>query len=87
VREALAKGVAIDLHPRAFKTADAAATLVSHVAVQLWQVDDAPTYELAVARGFALSFWHWLATSAAEFGLELVGNAPSIRGSRCGWHA
>jgi sarcosine oxidase subunit gamma len=72
VREALAKGVTIDLHPRAFKTGDTAATLVSHIAVQLWQIDDRPTYEFAVARGFAQSFWHWLESSAAEFGLEFV---------------
>jgi methylglutamate dehydrogenase subunit D len=74
VREALAKGVAVDLHPRAFKTGDTAATLVAHIAVQIWQVDDAPTYEFAVARGFAQSFWDWLESSSAEFGLELVGN-------------
>lgn len=72
VRDALAKGVTIDLHPRAFKTGDTAATLVSHIAVQLWQVDDRPTYEFAVARGFAQSFWHWLEASATEFGLEFL---------------
>jgi methylglutamate dehydrogenase subunit D len=72
VRDALAKGVTVDLHPRAFKTGDTAATLVSHIAVQLWQIDDRPTYEFAVARGFAQSFWHWLEASAAEFGLEFV---------------
>jgi methylglutamate dehydrogenase subunit D len=72
VRDALAKGVIVDLHPRAFKTGDTAATLVSHIAVQLWQIDDRPTYEFAVARGFAQSFWHWLEASAAEFGLEFV---------------
>ncbi len=72
VREALAKGVAVDLHPRAFTAGDAAATLVSHLPVQLWQLDAAPTYEFAVARSLALGFWHWLEASAAEFGLELM---------------
>ena len=65
VRDALAKGVPIDLHPRAFKAGDAAATLVSHIPVHLWQIDDRPTYEFAVARSLAQSFWHWLAASAA----------------------
>ena len=72
VRDALAKGVAVDLHPRAFKTGDAAATLVSHIPVQLWQIDDRPTYEFAVARSLAQSFWHWLEASAAQYGLEFV---------------
>jgi sarcosine oxidase subunit gamma len=72
VRDALAKGLPIDLHPRAFGTGDAAVTSVAHIGVQLWQTDDAPTYEIAVARGFALSFWHWLEASAAEYGLQLV---------------
>jgi sarcosine oxidase subunit gamma len=72
VRDALAKGVAIDLHPRAFQAGDAAVTAVAHIGVHLWQLDDAPAYELAAPRGFALSFWHWLATAAAEYGLELT---------------
>lgn len=71
VRDALAKGVPIDLHPRAFNPGDAAATLVSHIPVLLWQIDQAPTYDVAVARSLAQSFWHWLEASAAEYGLEL----------------
>lgn len=73
VRDALAKGLAIDLHPREFKTGYAAVTAVAHIAVHLWQTDDGPTYELAVPRGLALSFLHWLEASSAEYGLELVG--------------
>jgi sarcosine oxidase subunit gamma len=70
VRAALAKGLAIDLHPRAFKAGHAAVTAVAHIGVNLWQIDDAPTYRIAVPRGFASSFWHWLAASCAEFGLD-----------------
>jgi heterotetrameric sarcosine oxidase gamma subunit len=72
VRDALAKGVAIDLHPRAFRTGDTAITSVAHVGVQFWQIDDAPTYEFTVARSFAASSWRWLEASAAEYGLEVV---------------
>nr|WP_256515431.1 sarcosine oxidase subunit gamma family protein [Alsobacter ponti] len=71
VRDALAKGLALDLHPRAFRPGDAASTWCALIDVQLWQVDAAPTYDLLVARGFAGSFWHWLEASAAEFGLEV----------------
>ena len=72
VRDALAKGVPVDLHPRAFGPGDTAVTSVAHIGAQIWQTDDAPAYEIAVARGFALSFWHWLEASAAEYGLEFV---------------
>ena len=68
VRETLAKGVAIDLHPRAFSTSDAAVTSVAHIGVHIWQIDDMPTYEIAVFRSFAGSFWDWLVESSAEFG-------------------
>ena len=71
-REVLAKGIGIDLHPRAFKPGDVALTLAAHVGVQLWQLDDAPTYEIAVARSLAGSLWAWLSASAAEFGYEVV---------------
>ena len=72
VRDLLAKGMALDLHPRAFKTGDAALTTVSLIVVQFWQVADAPAYRLLVTRSYFLSFWRWLATSAAEFGAELL---------------
>jgi methylglutamate dehydrogenase subunit D len=72
VRDALAKGFPIDLHPRAFEPGDTAVMAVARIGVQLWQNDDAPTYEMAVARGFTLSFWHWLEASAAEYGIDLV---------------
>jgi sarcosine oxidase subunit gamma len=72
VRDALAKGLAIDLHPRVFTTGHAAVTAVAHIGVHIWQVDDSPTYEIAVPRSLAISFWRWLAASAAEYGLEFV---------------
>lgn len=84
VRDALAKGLAIDLDPRAFKTGHAAVTAVTHVGVHLWQVDDSPTYELSVPRGFAQSFWHWLEASAAEFGLEFSSEAEPSSAGRSG---
>ena len=49
---------------------------VAHVAVQLWQTDDTPTYTFSVARSLAGSFWDWLAASAAEYGLELAAARP-----------
>jgi methylglutamate dehydrogenase subunit D len=68
VRDALEKGVAIDLDPAAFKVGDAAQTLVAHQTVQLCLLDAAPTFQLAFAASLAGSLWSWLETSVAEFG-------------------
>jgi heterotetrameric sarcosine oxidase gamma subunit len=70
-REALAKGVMVDLHPRAFAVGDAAVTSVAHVAVHFWQLAATPTYEFAVPRSFAVSFWHWLMESSAQYGVTV----------------
>ncbi len=66
-RDVLAKGVPVDLHPRAFRPGDVAITHASHIGVILWQLDDKPTYEVAMFRSYADSFAHWLFDSAAEF--------------------
>lgn len=66
-REVLAKGVPVDLHPRVFGPGSVAITHASHIGVIMWQLDDAPTYELAMFRSYADSFAHWLFESAAEF--------------------
>ncbi|WP_293868923.1 sarcosine oxidase subunit gamma [uncultured Alsobacter sp.] len=71
-RDVLAKGLALDLHPRAFRAGMAASTLCGMVEVTLWQTDDTPTYDVAVMRGYAGSFWHWLGESAAEYGLVVA---------------
>jgi methylglutamate dehydrogenase subunit D len=72
VRDVLAKGVPVDLHPKAFKTGDVATTLVAYIGVQIDMLDDQPTYQLTAPRSMAGSFWSWLAASAAEFGYEVV---------------
>ena len=66
-RDVLAKGVPIDLHPRAFKANNVAITHASHIGIIFWQIDDAPAYEIAMFRSFADSFAHWLLESSAEF--------------------
>ena len=76
VRDVLAKGMSIDLHPRSFKTGDVAVTTASHLAVHLWQVADEPVYRLLVVRTYFDSLWRWLAASAAEYGCEVLAPAP-----------
>jgi heterotetrameric sarcosine oxidase gamma subunit len=66
-RDVLAKGMPIDLHPRAFKPGSVAITHASHIGIILWQIDEAPTYETAMFRSYADSFAHWLFESAGEY--------------------
>ena len=70
-RDALAKGLPLDLHEHAFKPGDTGLSVIANMGVQITQLDDAPTYEIALPRSFAKSFWHWLTLSAGEYGYEV----------------
>jgi len=73
VRETLAKGVPIDLHPAVF-TDTVAVTVIAHIGAIVWQT--APDrFSIAVFRSYAGSFWHWLSASAAEYGLTVKAPA------------
>jgi sarcosine oxidase subunit gamma len=75
-RDVLAKGLPLDLDARAFEPGDGATSTISLMGVQLWQVDAAPTYDIALFRSVSGSFWRWLTASAAEYGYEV---APPAR--------
>ncbi|HEV7439940.1 MAG TPA: sarcosine oxidase subunit gamma family protein [Methylobacterium sp.] len=70
-RDVLAKGFAIDLHPRAFPVGSAATTSVGGIGVQIW-MSGAATYDIAVGRSLAGSFWSWLSASAASEGYAVI---------------
>ena len=72
MRDVLAKGVPVDLHPNVFKPGDVANTQIAYVGVQIDMLDGAPTYQLAAPRSMAGTFWSWLAASAAEFGYDVM---------------
>lgn len=64
-RTLLRRGAAIDFDPSAFGPGSAASTVIAHIGVILWQVDDQPTYDVATFRSYAGSFRHWLDLSVA----------------------
>jgi sarcosine oxidase subunit gamma len=72
VRDVLAKGVPVDLHPKAFRPGDVASTQVAYIGVQVDMLDAAPTYQLTAPRSMAGTLWSWLSASAAEFGYDVV---------------
>ena len=83
VRDVLAKGVMLDLHPAAFAVGDTALTSIAHIGVHLWRLDDGPdgsVFEIMVARSMVGSFWSWFAASAAEFGCQVSIDRSTGRG-------
>lgn len=83
-REALSAVVAIDLHPRSFRTGDTALTLANHVGVQLRQVDDGPGFELIAFRSYAGSLFHAVMAAGLRFGVEVLPTRlPGPRSERC----
>jgi sarcosine oxidase, subunit gamma len=66
-RDVLAKGCAIDLHPRAFGPGDCALTALARVRVALHQVQTEPTYRTLVERSVAPYLWDWLVDAMLEF--------------------
>ena len=69
VRDVLAQGCPLDLHPRAFERGTCAGSHFFKASVWLWQVDEAPVYELFVSRSFTNYVWLMLERACAECGL------------------
>lgn len=74
-RDVLAKGCAIDFHPRRFLAGDCAQTNLAGISILIHAVTDEPVYDLFVPRGFALSAWEWLLDAALEFGCRVEAEA------------
>jgi sarcosine oxidase subunit gamma len=70
-RTVMAKGCAIDLHPRVFKPGSAAQSHLAKALVTFWQVDDAPGYDILVRASFAPYLWDWLTDAGLEFGVRV----------------
>lgn len=80
VRDVLAKGISIDLHPRAFGIGAAAVTAAAHISIILWRpvdTQETPVFEVAVFRSYAQSFWRWLVDSAVESGTAVSPGCTS----------
>jgi heterotetrameric sarcosine oxidase gamma subunit len=59
-RHLLQCGLSIDLARPNFGTGSAAASVIAHVGVILWQTADRPSYLVACPRSYAVSFRAWL---------------------------
>ena len=72
VRDVLAKGCRIDLHPREFGPGRVASTVIAQVNCLLHRVDERSLFEVTVSSTLAEPFFHWLTESAAEFGYTIA---------------
>ena len=70
-REVLMKGCHLDLHPRSFSAGRAAHAGLARCHVLLHQLDDAPSYDLYIARSFMRYAWSWLEDASAEHGVAV----------------
>jgi sarcosine oxidase subunit gamma len=73
-RELLAKSCSLDLHPRAFGPGRCAQSGMVGVNIILEQIDERPTFEIAVLNSFADHLWRWLERASAGFKVAVVGD-------------
>jgi sarcosine oxidase subunit gamma len=74
VRDVLAKGCPLDLHPAVFTVGQCAQTHVAKAAVLLWP-RDLTGIDVIVRRSFADYLWTWLEDAAEEYGLSVLKHA------------
>ena len=68
----LAKHCGLDLHSAKFPAGSATNTRFGHIGMTLTRIDDAPSFELLVFRGYAEFVFDALVEAAGEFGLQVV---------------
>jgi sarcosine oxidase subunit gamma len=71
VRQLLAKGCPLDLHPRAFDIGQCAQSHLAKAPILIRHLDRRSHFEIIVRRSFADYFWLWLEDAAAEYGLAV----------------
>ena len=72
VRELLGRFVPLDLHPRVMRWGCVASTIAAHISVQIWQIDDAPSYDVAGPVSYAGSLFRALELAGARVKRERV---------------
>jgi sarcosine oxidase subunit gamma len=72
VRQVLAKGCSLDLHPSKFGAGDSAQTMLAHAAVTLMANDEAG-FTLICRTSFAPYVAEWLLDAGLEFGASFRG--------------
>jgi sarcosine oxidase subunit gamma len=70
VRDVLAKGCTLDLHPQVFRIGSCAQSGLAKANVLLGPGDDANTFDIVVRRSFSDYLVRWLQQAGDDFGIE-----------------
>ncbi len=70
----LAKGCAVDLHPRKFPPGTCIQTGIARIGVILHKPQNDCGFVLYAARSYAASLWSWLGAAAKEYGYHVIGS-------------
>lgn len=65
-RVLLQRGAFLDLHADRFRTGSTATTVIAHIGVVFWCIDD-NTFDIATFRSYGPSLSRWITTTAASF--------------------
>ncbi|MFT5392445.1 MAG: sarcosine oxidase subunit gamma [Gammaproteobacteria bacterium] len=76
VRDVLARGCTIDIHPRAMRPGHCVQTLFGKVPVLLRCVNETPVFEVVVRRSFADYAWSYLVDAARDEAFAIVSELP-----------
>jgi sarcosine oxidase subunit gamma len=79
VRDLLAKGCPLDLHPRVFGVARCAQSHLAKAPILVHQVDETPSFDIIVRRSFTDYLWLWLEDAAAEYGHRTDVSTSTVR--------
>jgi sarcosine oxidase subunit gamma len=72
VRELLATGCTLDLHPTVFRPGCCAQTSVAKAAVLLSITDQDESFDVVIRRSFADYLWQWLLRAGRDFQIEVT---------------
>ncbi len=81
-RDVLAQGCPLDLHRRVFTLGMAAGSHYFKASIWLWQVDEAPAFELLVRRSFMAYCWLMLDRGTAECGMVVRHRDANVGATR-----
>ena len=71
-RELLQRGAFVDLDSSAFGPGSAAVTMIAHMGVVLWRADAGSTFDIAIFRSHANSFWSWMIATASAMAMPVL---------------
>jgi sarcosine oxidase subunit gamma len=66
-QDLIAKGCALDVHPRHFPPGTCTAAGFAGMRVILWRAQDAAHFDLFVSRSYARSLWKWLRDATEQY--------------------